>query len=438
MWEQVSVREFRRFCKAVLAAWVLAVLSVSVYAGQDEGRLVLVAHAGGAVEGYAGSNSLEAMRESAALGFRYIELDMLTSSCERIVLTHDWHHYFNRVPKGGVLPVTHAEFMARPIFDRFTPVDLSGLIEFLEEHPDVRIITDTKDTAYAALHAIVAEYPEFIGRFVVQVYAFEDVAYVRGLGFEDVLLTVYMMPYHLTMRAAEIAAFAAEQGLWGVVVPDEIVTEDYAYRLRLGEVRGFVHTIDTPERAALLQGMGFTGIYTGFLTYDAEGELVSRFAGHGARLQDLRMRSISIGRDPVQRAVLSGAVLYRAGEPVYMHKGRPTEVSSDLAAAPFISSVTGEMYIPAHHFNRYMTGREWDRAQMRLSMTVGGTRAEVRAADAYELVMYRDMVYVPISTIARIFGYQVVADGGYAVLVPNGHTWTQAEVLGAARSLFRQ
>jgi len=401
--------------------------------------LTLVAHAGGSVEGYAGSNSLEALRNSAALGFRYIELDMLPTTDGHIVMTHDWGHIFNRVPKAGTQALSYEEFMNRRVFNIFTPLDLSGLIQFLDEHEHVRIITDTKTSNYAALRAIASYYPYHKHRFIPQAYAFADIEYIRGLGFEDVILTAYMMPYHQKMRPAEIAAHSIEQGVWGVTIPDELVTPEYAAQLNLDRLRVFVHTIDSPERAAELLDMGFAGIYTGFLTYDqASGELVSSFAGLDARMSEIRSRISALNRNPQHRAIIASSIFYRLDHPVYVHNGQITAVKSNSVAAPFASHLTGELYLPVHHFYRYTAGHNWDRPTMTLNLTISGTTTQIRPGDGHELVLYRDMIYLPASTITSLFPFELVRDGSYAALVPNRLASQHPDILRIAAEIFRQ
>ncbi len=52
----------------------------------------LIAHAGGVIDGYLGTNSLEALKESARLGYSIIEVDIMTTSDGKFVLNHDWNY----------------------------------------------------------------------------------------------------------------------------------------------------------------------------------------------------------------------------------------------------------------------------------------------------------------------------------------------------------
>ena len=391
-----------------------------LWAGASD--IYLIAHAGGAVGGYAGSNSLEALRQSAALGFLYIELDMLPTTDGFIVLSHVWEHLFNRVPKGGEQAVSHEEFMAYRIFDRFTPLDLSGLIEFLDEHPDIRIITDTKESNYAALHAIATDYPYHLDRFIPQAYTFEDIDMIRELGFADVILTLYLLPYQQRSRTAEIANLAAEHGVWGIALPEEYVTDDFVAQLGLDQTRYLVHTIDCPLRANELASMGFSGIYTGFLIYDTvNSDLLSSFAGLDTYQAAATHRAGAL--DANQRRLFATSIFYRIGSPIYFHKGQVLPVKEGSVAAPFESRLSGEAFLPIHHFYRYTTDRNWHRPSMSLTLHMGDVTYEISAGYTHNLVLYRDMIYMPDQAIASIFGYNAVRHGNNIALIPSGTNW---------------
>ena len=107
-------------------------------------------HGGGLIDGYAGSNSLEAVNASYEAGHRTLELDLLLSSDGVPVCLHDWSMYYSNDITDGV-PMTLEAFRAVRIFERYTPLDLETLAEWLTAHPDVQIITDVKDNNLGVL-----------------------------------------------------------------------------------------------------------------------------------------------------------------------------------------------------------------------------------------------------------------------------------------------
>lgn len=401
----------------------------------EEDGLVLIAHAGSALDGWQGSNSLEAMENAVELGFRYIELDMLTTSDGQIVLNHNWYHISNRIPgvENGIM--SHAEFMSHRIFDRFTPVDLDMLIDFLREHPEPRIITDTKATEYAALYAIAERFPEYRHRFIAQAYAPEDVARIRALGFDDIILTIYMMDLG-GRNPGFIHDFAVQEGLYAVAIPEELAVPAFVAHLDMDEMRYIVHTIDSIEKANVLHNMGFYAIYTGFLAYGDDGLMVMH-PPVWRRAEAVRANMQYLDDD--QRALLEAAIFYRLGVPVYVHESEVAPIwAYYLMSAPFQSPITGLVYLTARHYARYAEEFAWHAADRELLIVRNGRLYSVFAED-HGLFLYRDMVFLSENVLWHIFTFEVLRDGEYVVVVKDRNAGATAEdFLDIAKVLFAE
>lgn len=94
-----------------------------------------IAHAGGSVYRYMYSNSLEAVRNTLAHGFDFMELDLSVTSDGELVAWHDWQFEWTEAP-------THDEFMARKIYGLFTPIDFPRMDSILTANPQLTLITD--------------------------------------------------------------------------------------------------------------------------------------------------------------------------------------------------------------------------------------------------------------------------------------------------------
>jgi len=398
-------------------------------------ELALVAHAAAVIEGYAGSNSLEAMQNAAALGFSYIELDMITTSDGKIVLNHSWDSVSNRIPGVHSGIMTYEEFMGHRIFNQFTPVNLDMLIEFLRENPGPRIITDTKDTDYAALYAIAEFFPDYMYRFIPQVYQFDDAARIRALGFDDIILTVYMMG-RANQNPTRIHSYALENQLYGVAIPDTIATRSFTSQINIGEVRYFVHTIDDRARALELLDMGFYGIYTGFLAYISELSGFTRVPypvpGISNRISQ-NFQSLS----NEQQELTQSAIFYKINVPVYVHNGEVLPVWAwYLVGAPFISPLTGQVYLVDRNFSRYVQERVFCPRERVLRVTIDGQTHQAGGDNFYELFIYHNMLFISESVVERLYNLRVLRQGDYIVLVPLDCTRTQEKLFEVAGRLF--
>ncbi|MBR1716670.1 MAG: sulfatase-like hydrolase/transferase [Paludibacteraceae bacterium] len=94
-----------------------------------------IAHAGGSVYRYMYSNSLEAVRNTLAHGFDFMELDLCVTSDGELVAWHDWNFEWTYAP-------SHDEFMARKIYGLFTPIDFPRMDSILTNNPQLTLVTD--------------------------------------------------------------------------------------------------------------------------------------------------------------------------------------------------------------------------------------------------------------------------------------------------------
>ncbi len=101
-----------------------------------------IAHAGGKIDGFTYTNSLEALNYNYLKGFKLFELDFIKTSDSIYVAAHDWEHWAKIVNYEGVLPVTHEEFLQYKIYGKYTPLDIKKVNEWFSKHDDAILVTD--------------------------------------------------------------------------------------------------------------------------------------------------------------------------------------------------------------------------------------------------------------------------------------------------------
>lgn len=101
-----------------------------------------IAHAGGKINGYFYTNSKEALDQSYKKGFRMFELDFLKTSDNKFVAAHDWESWAKHAKYTGTIPPTHSEFLAHPIYDIFTPLDMDSVNLWFQNHPEAILVSD--------------------------------------------------------------------------------------------------------------------------------------------------------------------------------------------------------------------------------------------------------------------------------------------------------
>lgn len=94
-----------------------------------------IAHAGGTIQGWRYSNSLEAVREALAHNIKFIELDLCITADDQLVAWHDWNWQWTYTP-------TYEQFMSRLVYDRFTPIDFARMDSILSDNPQLSLVTD--------------------------------------------------------------------------------------------------------------------------------------------------------------------------------------------------------------------------------------------------------------------------------------------------------
>lgn len=212
------------------AAWVLGgVLAVQVYrqtaaapaTPQVEGRSALlhpvaedipldaperwIAHGGG-VGRLVYTNCEEAVRDSLARGFHFVELDLLETRDGHLVGGHSWKEL--KAHLGAMdcseSPMTRADIEALRGSWSYTPLFAEGICSLLQEHPHMVLVTD-KTQNFDLLRRTVP-YPE---RMIVEAATHADYQRAVAAGFSHVALTAYTM---------EQLAVAEKHGLAGVVL----------------------------------------------------------------------------------------------------------------------------------------------------------------------------------------------------------------------------
>lgn len=101
-----------------------------------------IAHAGGQIDGYNYTNSLEALNNSYENGFRLFELDIIQTSDKKYVAAHDWPTWERQTGIQANNPPTLELFLQSEIFGKYTPMDLEMINTWFRSHKDAYLITD--------------------------------------------------------------------------------------------------------------------------------------------------------------------------------------------------------------------------------------------------------------------------------------------------------
>lgn len=235
--------------------------------------MTLISHAGSGLPEGAYSNSLQALEQAVANTLTYIEIDLSWTADRKLVLLHDWRQQLGiwfdlpllykakRKIAGRDLPMTEAEFLALNMRSNLTQMNLNDLSDWLEAHPNIRIITDIKRENIPALASISSTFPTLVDQIVPQIYSFEEYDQARAFGYSDIVFTGYKSE----ASNAQIIAFASANDLLALTLPLRRLTTEGLAQFAEVETPIWTHTVNDPVFAEKLYRAGVDGLYTDVL-----------------------------------------------------------------------------------------------------------------------------------------------------------------------------
>ena len=246
-----------------------------------------IIHAGGKLKGkdgktYTYTNSKESLKRMYKKGNRIVELDFAFTTDGECVCLHSWKDtkYTNDSDhtdsdKEGI-PLSLADFTSVKINGYFTPMTLSDVIEFMESHKDVILITDIKEThepiagtdeevdVSALCRRISDRAPKLKNRCIIQIYDESEYDTVKELGFSNMIYTLYQLTDEQRLDTAAHQQFASEHPLVAFTFPKGLVkNKTFISGMQKTKVPLLTHTIDSKKKKLkLLEAGTVSGVYT--------------------------------------------------------------------------------------------------------------------------------------------------------------------------------
>jgi glycerophosphoryl diester phosphodiesterase len=211
-----------------------------------------IAHAGGRIGGQVYTNSLAAFNQAYARGFRMIEVDFLKTADGVVVCGHDWYD-FDATP-------SYQQFLQRRTLGPFQSCTFTELLEWLDRHPDVLLISDAKIDVISINQAL----HDSLGvRLLAQAYNVADVRLMHEAGISNIILTLYRAG-NRNARLDEISAIAASGikiGALTMPAIDALTGAAIFAKSRL-EVPVYTHTINACWLSKVFWALGVDAVYT--------------------------------------------------------------------------------------------------------------------------------------------------------------------------------
>jgi glycerophosphoryl diester phosphodiesterase len=232
-------------------------------------RPLLIAHAGGGLDGRTATNSREALDENYRRGHRYFEIDLSWTSDGHLVLLHDWKEVFTKWFGLEPKPVSLKRFKALKMKLSLHQMTLDDLYVWLSKHEDAFIITDAKDRNLSAMEKIAGTAGPLKNRFIPQIYGLDEYAPIMDLGFTETILTLY----RTKITDEEILRFAANNRIYAVTLSlRRAFSSSLSEELKKRGVFVYAHTVNESAVWEYLRSMGVYGVYTNLLTLEDLGQ----------------------------------------------------------------------------------------------------------------------------------------------------------------------
>ncbi len=235
----------------------------------DENKVVI--HALGIVDGFTYTNSKEALENNYLEGNKVFECDMILTSDQELVACHDWNTGMQKGVSEENIP-TKEEFMQKNIYDKYSPMSIDEIIEFVAEDQDVYIITDTKyaESEYYEQQfekminsAVEHKCEDVLDRFVIQIYhpyMYGDIEKIHH--FDNYIYTLYQEGYRGNIQEfEEYAKFCVLNGIDVITMNEEYYSDELLEICNRYGLQLFVHTVNDEVKQKEFLGKDI-GIYT--------------------------------------------------------------------------------------------------------------------------------------------------------------------------------
>lgn len=238
----------------------------------------IMAHALGGLENtYTYSNTLEGLQQSLALGYKFIEVDLILTADNKLVCSHGWSEQTYKdtgVRYDRNNPVmTYEQFMNTKIQGKYTTIDATKIVEMMKKNQDIYVEIDLrtldKATATKTAQAIVEVFHYdrvLLDRLLVQVGSSEM--------YEAIDRVYHFKYYQYFVHKAEvknidkIISFCESKGIVSVAIKDKYLNAMLISKFKDHGLFILVHTVDTVEEAVMWLTSGVDIICTNFITYE--------------------------------------------------------------------------------------------------------------------------------------------------------------------------
>lgn len=141
---------------------------------------ILIAHAGGCIDGFQYTNSIEATLNSINNGFNAFELDLLLSSDSIIVAAHDWNSFRHKTNHSFMNDtLSFSEFSSLKLHNKYTPMTPQLIDSIMTLYPNITLVTDKISTP-----SVINQYfSKYKNRLKIECFSIPDYFELKDMGY---------------------------------------------------------------------------------------------------------------------------------------------------------------------------------------------------------------------------------------------------------------
>ncbi len=236
-----------------------------------------IGHSFGAINNDNYTGSLEAFEYNYTLGRRTMEVDLILTTDDQLVLKHDW----DTPVQDGIseaFPPDKEQFLNAKLLGKYTPLSFEQLCGIMIKYPDLWIVTDTKSTENEEIYRqfmVMVDTTQQLGceeildRIIVQVYNEEMYEIVNGIyHFDNYIFTMYWRFYNDDWLGItrDVCRFCVNNGIETIAIGTNRISPEMKAIADRYERNVYIHTVNDMEEADKYFKMGVNGIYTDIIT----------------------------------------------------------------------------------------------------------------------------------------------------------------------------
>ncbi len=260
-WESLDNNTLQSYKEYYTDFWEKDNLSINKNIKNND-SLERIAHAWWIYKWKTYTNSINALEKNKN-NYNLFEIDFSWTSDNKMVCIHDWERWFKTnfwKDLNWYIP-NYKEFLLYVENNKlYKNCNLENLINWLTNNPNKYIVTDIKSNNIEWLKYITEKYPNYINRFIPQIYQPENYDIIKQLWYNKIIWTLYK--YWKDNDSVITNIKNLNMDLYAITMPIKKVEEWLWIQINNLWIKTYSHTINSEDEFNKIQKLWIDEIYT--------------------------------------------------------------------------------------------------------------------------------------------------------------------------------